>query len=80
MIRKSRAEGFGDEPKRRILIGDLRAVTWLLRRLLHQGDEVRRLIADEFRRAFAACDVIAGPVTTSVAFGFGEKAADPVAM
>ena len=38
--------------------------------------KVRRLIADEFRQAFTACDVIAGPVTTSVAFGFGEKAAD----
>jgi len=36
--------------------------------------------ADEFQRAFAQCDVIAGPVTTSVAFGFGEKAADPVSM
>ena len=41
---------------------------------------MRRLIADEFQRAFRQCDVIAGPVTTSVAFGFGEKAADPVAM
>jgi aspartyl-tRNA(Asn)/glutamyl-tRNA(Gln) amidotransferase subunit A len=42
--------------------------------------KVRRLIANEFKQAFALCDVIAGPVTTSVAFGFGEKAADPVAM
>ena len=41
---------------------------------------MRRIIADEFQQAFRACDVIAGPVTTSVAFGFGEKAADPVAM
>jgi aspartyl-tRNA(Asn)/glutamyl-tRNA(Gln) amidotransferase subunit A len=41
---------------------------------------VRRLIAEEFQRAFRDCDVIAGPVTTSVAFGFGEKAADPVSM
>jgi aspartyl-tRNA(Asn)/glutamyl-tRNA(Gln) amidotransferase subunit A len=45
-----------------------------------QAQKVRRIIADEFSRAFAVCDVIAGPVTTGVAFGFGEKAADPVAM
>ena len=50
----------------------------LLRRLLHQGAEGARIIADEFTRAFTECDVIAGPVTTSVAFNFGEKAADPV--
>ena len=41
---------------------------------------MRRIIADEFQQAFHQCDIIAGPVTTSVAFGFGEKAADPVAM
>jgi len=40
--------------------------------------QVRRLIAEDFRRAFAQCDVIASPVTTSVAFGFGEKTTDPV--
>jgi aspartyl-tRNA(Asn)/glutamyl-tRNA(Gln) amidotransferase subunit A len=45
-----------------------------------QAQKVRRIIADEFQQAFGQCDVIAGPVTTSVAFGFGEKAADPVAM
>ncbi|CAN5266100.1 hypothetical protein BH10PSE17_BH10PSE17_13120 [soil metagenome] len=42
--------------------------------------KVRRLISNEFQQSFESCDVIAGPVTTSVAFGFGEKAADPVAM
>ena len=80
MIRKSRAEGFGDEPKRRILIGTYVLSHGYYDAYFIKAMKVRRLIADEFRRAFAACDVIAGPVTTSVAFGFGEKAADPVAM
>jgi aspartyl-tRNA(Asn)/glutamyl-tRNA(Gln) amidotransferase subunit A len=45
-----------------------------------KAQQVRRLIADEFRQAFAECDIIAGPVTTSVAFDSGQKAADPVSM
>ena len=80
MIRKSRAEGFGDEPKRRILIGTYVLSHGYYDAYFIKAMKVRRLIADEFRQAFAECDVIAGPVTTSVAFGFGEKAADPVAM
>jgi aspartyl-tRNA(Asn)/glutamyl-tRNA(Gln) amidotransferase subunit A len=80
MIRKSRAEGFGDEPKRRILIGTYVLSHGYYDAYFIKAMKVRRLIADEFRQAFAQCDVIAGPVTTSVAFGFGEKAADPVAM
>jgi aspartyl-tRNA(Asn)/glutamyl-tRNA(Gln) amidotransferase subunit A len=80
MMRKSRAEGFGDEPKRRILIGTYVLSHGYYDAYFIKAMKVRRLIADEFRRAFAECDIIAGPVTTSVAFGFGEKAADPVAM
>jgi aspartyl-tRNA(Asn)/glutamyl-tRNA(Gln) amidotransferase subunit A len=80
MIRKSRAEGFGDEPKRRILIGTYVLSHGYYDAYFIKAMKVRRLIANEFQRAFALCDVIAGPVTTSVAFGFGEKAADPVAM
>jgi len=80
MIRKSRAEGFGDEPKRRILIGTYVLSHGYYDAYFIKAMKVRRLIANEFQRAFAECDVIAGPVTTSVAFGFGEKAADPVAM
>ena len=45
-----------------------------------QAQKVRRLIADDFRRAFAQCDVIMGATTPSVAFEFGAKSADPVAM
>jgi aspartyl-tRNA(Asn)/glutamyl-tRNA(Gln) amidotransferase subunit A len=80
MIRKSRAEGFGDEPKRRILIGTYVLSHGYYDAYFIKAMQVRRIIANEFQQAFTQCDVIAGPVTTSVAFGFGEKAADPVAM
>jgi aspartyl-tRNA(Asn)/glutamyl-tRNA(Gln) amidotransferase subunit A len=80
MIKKSRAEGFGAEPKRRILIGAYVLSHGYYDAYYLKAQKVRRLIADEFQRAFRECDVIAGPVTTSVAFGFGEKAADPVEM
>jgi aspartyl-tRNA(Asn)/glutamyl-tRNA(Gln) amidotransferase subunit A len=80
MIKKSRAEGFGPEPKRRILVGTYVLSHGYYDAYFIQAMKVRRIIADEFQRAFKACDVIMSPVTTSVAFGFGEKAADPVAM
>jgi aspartyl-tRNA(Asn)/glutamyl-tRNA(Gln) amidotransferase subunit A len=80
MIRRSRAEGFGPEPKRRILIGTYVLSHGYYDAYYIKAQQVRRLIADEFQQAFTKCDVIAGPVTTSVAFGFGEKAADPVSM
>ena len=80
MIKRSRAEGFGAEPKRRILIGTYVLSHGYYDAYYIKAQQVRRLIADEFQRAFAQCDVIAGPVTTSVAFGFGEKADDPVSM
>ncbi|MBI3528780.1 MAG: Asp-tRNA(Asn)/Glu-tRNA(Gln) amidotransferase subunit GatA [Betaproteobacteria bacterium] len=80
MIKKSRAEGFGPEPRRRILIGAYVLSHGYYDAYYIQAQKVRRIIADEFQQAFRQCDVIAGPVTTSVAFGFGEKAADPVAM
>ena len=80
MIKKSRAEGFGAEPKRRILIGTYVLSHGYYDAYFIQAMKVRRIIADEFRAAFNQCDAIMSPVTTSVAFGFGEKAADPVAM
>jgi len=80
MIKRSRAEGFGPEPKRRILIGTYVLSHGYYDAYYIKAQQVRRLIANEFQQAFAQCDVIAGPVTTSVAFGFGEKAADPVSM
>jgi len=80
MIEKSRAEGFGPEPKRRILVGTYVLSHGYYDAYFIQAMKVRRIIADEFQTAFRQCDVIMSPVTTSVAFGFGEKAADPVAM
>ena len=80
MIKKSRAEGFGPEPKRRILIGAYVLSHGYYDAYYLKAQRVRRIIADEFQQAFRECDIIASPVTTSVAFGFGEKAADPVAM
>ena len=80
MISKSRAEGFGAEPKRRILIGTYVLSHGYYDAYYLKAQKVRRLIADDFKRAFTQCDVIASPVTTNVAFDFGEKSADPVAM
>jgi aspartyl-tRNA(Asn)/glutamyl-tRNA(Gln) amidotransferase subunit A len=80
MYKKTRAQGFGAEVKRRILIGTYVLSHGYYDAYYLQAQKVRRIIADEFQRAFGLCDIIAGPVTTSVAFGFGEKAADPVAM
>jgi aspartyl-tRNA(Asn)/glutamyl-tRNA(Gln) amidotransferase subunit A len=80
MMKKSRREGFGPEPRRRILIGTYVLSHGYYDAYYLQAQKVRRLIADEFQQAFRQCDVIAGPVTTSVAFGFGEKAADQVSM
>ena len=80
MIKKSRAEGFGPEPKRRILVGTYVLSHGYYDAYYLKASKVRRLIAEDFQRAFQQCDIIAGPVTSSVAFNFGEKAADPVSM
>jgi len=80
MISKTRAEGFGAEPKRRILIGTYVLSHGYYDAYYIKAQKVRRLMAEEFQRVFHECDLIAGPVTTSVAFEFGEKAADPVEM
>ena len=79
MIKKSRAEGFGPEPKRRILIGSYVLSHGYYDAYYIKAQKVRRLIAEEFARAFAQCDLIASPVTTSVAWTFNEKT-DPVSM
>jgi aspartyl-tRNA(Asn)/glutamyl-tRNA(Gln) amidotransferase subunit A len=80
MMRKTRAQGFGAEVKRRILIGTYVLSHGYYDAYFLQASRVRRLIAEEFRTAFEQCDLIAGPVTSGAAFGFGEKSADPVAM
>jgi aspartyl-tRNA(Asn)/glutamyl-tRNA(Gln) amidotransferase subunit A len=80
MYCKSRAEGFGDEVKRRILIGTYVLSHGYYDAYYLQAQKIRRLIADDFAAAFKDCDVIMGPTAPSVAFRFGEKSADPVQM
>ncbi|MBL8445496.1 MAG: Asp-tRNA(Asn)/Glu-tRNA(Gln) amidotransferase subunit GatA [Zoogloeaceae bacterium] len=80
MYRKSRAEGFGAEVKRRILVGTYVLSHGYYDAYYLQAQKLRRLIAEDFQRAFTACDVIAGPVSPTTAWGIGEKTADPVQM
>jgi aspartyl-tRNA(Asn)/glutamyl-tRNA(Gln) amidotransferase subunit A len=77
---RSRGEGFGDEVKRRILIGTYALSAGYYDAYYLQAQKVRRLIRDDFLRAFEQVDVIMGPTTPSVAFRLGEKADDPVSM
>jgi aspartyl-tRNA(Asn)/glutamyl-tRNA(Gln) amidotransferase subunit A len=80
MYAKSRAEGFGAEVKRRILVGAYVLSHGYYDAYYLQAQRIRRLIADDFKTAFEKCDVIAGPVAPSAAFRIGEKTSDPVAM
>ena len=80
MYRRSRAEGFGPEVRPRILVGTYVLSHGYYDAYYLQAQKVRRLIAGDFARAFAACDVIAGPVAPTVAFPVGEKSSDPVRM
>ncbi|HEY5366743.1 MAG TPA: Asp-tRNA(Asn)/Glu-tRNA(Gln) amidotransferase subunit GatA [Casimicrobiaceae bacterium] len=80
LYEKSRAEGFGAEVKRRILIGTYVLSHGYYDAYYLKAQQVRRLIADDFQRAFAQCDVIMGATTPSAAFEFGAKSSDPVQM
>jgi aspartyl-tRNA(Asn)/glutamyl-tRNA(Gln) amidotransferase subunit A len=80
MYCKSRAQGFGAEVKRRILIGTYVLSHGYYDAYYLQAQKIRRLIAHDFAEAFKRCDVIMGPTAPSVAFRFGEKSADPVQM
>ncbi|HEX8986639.1 MAG TPA: Asp-tRNA(Asn)/Glu-tRNA(Gln) amidotransferase subunit GatA [Rhodocyclaceae bacterium] len=80
MYCKSRAEGFGAEVKRRILVGTYVLSHGYYDAYYLQAQKIRRLIAADFAAAFKDCDVIAGPTSPSTAFRLGEKAADPVQM
>jgi len=79
MYKKTRAEGFGDEVKRRIMIGTYVLSHGYYDAYYLQAQKIRRMIADDFQKAFAQCDVIAGPVAPTVAWKLGEKADDPLA-
>ena len=80
MYRKSRAEGFGPEVKRRILIGTYVLSHGYYDAYYIKAQKLRRLIAQDFAEAYQQCDVIMGPTTPTVAFNLGEKSADPIQM
>ncbi|QDF95259.1 Asp-tRNA(Asn)/Glu-tRNA(Gln) amidotransferase GatCAB subunit A [Azoarcus sp. DD4] len=80
MYCRSRAEGFGAEVKRRILVGTYVLSHGYYDAYYLQAQKLRRLIAQDFQAAFAQCDVIAGPTSPTTAWGIGEKSDDPVQM
>jgi aspartyl-tRNA(Asn)/glutamyl-tRNA(Gln) amidotransferase subunit A len=80
LYRRSRAEGFGPEVKRRIMLGTYALSAGYYDAYYLKALKVRRLIREDFDRAFEQVDLILGPVTTSPAFKIGEKANDPLAM
>ena len=77
MYKKTRAEGFGDEVKRRIMIGAYVLSEGYYDAYYLQAQKIRRMIADDFQAAFKECDVIAGPAAPTTAWAIGGKA-DPV--
>ncbi len=79
MYKKSRAEGFGDEVKRRIMTGTYVLSHGYYDAYYLQAQKIRRMIADDFQRAFKECDVIAGPVAPTVAWKLGGHGGDPLA-
>jgi aspartyl-tRNA(Asn)/glutamyl-tRNA(Gln) amidotransferase subunit A len=79
MYKKSRAEGFGPEVKRRIMIGTYVLSHGYYDAYYLQAQKLRRMIADDFQACFKQCDVIAGPVAPTVAWKLGDKGDDPVA-
>jgi aspartyl-tRNA(Asn)/glutamyl-tRNA(Gln) amidotransferase subunit A len=80
LYKLSRAEGFGAEVKRRILTGTYVLSAGYYDAYYLKAQQCRRLIADDFRRAFETVDVIAGPTAPAPAFRLGEKVDDPVQM
>ena len=80
MYCKTRAQGFGAEVKRRILIGTYVLSHGYYDAYYLQAQNVRRLIAQDFAEAFKRCDVIVGPTSPTIAFRSAHKVADPVQM
>ena len=79
MYKKTRSEGFGDEVKRRIMIGAYVLSHGYYDAYYLQAQKIRRMIADDFQQAFQQCDIIAGPVAPTVAWKIGDKSEDPLA-
>jgi len=80
LYKRSRGEGFGPEVKRRILIGAYALSAGYYDAYYLKAQQVRRLIREDFMRAFEAVDLIIGPTAPTTAFRLGEKADDPVSM
>jgi aspartyl-tRNA(Asn)/glutamyl-tRNA(Gln) amidotransferase subunit A len=80
LYKRSRGEGFGDEVKRRIMIGTYALSTGFYDAYYVKAQKIRRLIKNDFVSAFEQVDMIMGPVTPSPAFKAGEKSGDPVEM
>ena len=80
MFKRSRSEGFGAEVKRRILVGTYALSHGYYDAYYLKAQKVRRLISNEFARAFEQVDVLMGPTTPEIAFGIGAKNDDPVTM
>jgi aspartyl-tRNA(Asn)/glutamyl-tRNA(Gln) amidotransferase subunit A len=80
LYKRSRGEGFGNEVKRRIMIGTYALSAGFYDAYYLKAQQVRRLIRNDFIEAFKEVDVIMGPTTPTPAFRFGENSADPVSM
>ena len=80
LYKRSRGEGFGPEVQRRIMIGTYVLSHGYYDAYYLRAQKVRRLISEDFQRAFADVDVVLGPTTQGTAFKFGDKSDDPVAM
>ena len=80
MYSKTRQEGFGEEVKRRILIGTYVLSAGYYDAYYLKAQQIRHLISEDFKKAFQLCDVIMGPTAPSTAFKANEKIDDPVTM
>lgn len=80
MYKKTRSEGFGQEVKRRIMLGTYALSAGYYDAYYLKAQKVRTLIAEDFRKAFEKCDLIVTPTTPTTAFGIGEKNDDPLQM
>ncbi len=80
MYESTRSQGFGDEVKRRIMVGTFVLSSGYYDDYYIKAQKLRRMIADDFKRAFSQCDLLLGPTTPTTAFNIGSKQNDPVAM
>ncbi len=80
LYKRSRGEGFGAEVKRRIMVGAYALSAGFYDAYYLKAQKLRRLIADDFSKAFEKVDVIMGPASPETAFNIGEKSDDPISM